>query len=60
MAELKKKETERKGILDQLVVLTEKVLGGKMARPQYLESEQSTISKRSKLGEEIDNVLASL
>jgi len=58
--ELKKKETERKAVLDQLVTLAEKVVGGKMGRPQYLESEQSAMGKRGKLSEDIDLLLAAL
>lgn len=60
LTELKKKETERKVLLDQLVALTEKVVAGKLGRPQYLESEQNATGKRAKLAEEIDSLLASL
>lgn len=60
MNELKKKETERKAVLDQLVTLAEKVVGGKMGRPQYLESEQNSMGKRGKLSEDIDLILAAL
>lgn len=60
LAELKKKDSERKVLLDTLVTLTEKVVAGKIGRPQYLESEQTATAKRNKLGEEIDNLLATL
>lgn len=58
--ELKKKETERKVILDQLITLAEKVVANKMGRPQYLENEQTAIGKRAKFSEDIDVLLASL
>jgi len=60
LTELKKKETERKVILDQLVSIAEKVVAGKMGRQQYLENEQNATGKRAKLSEEIDTILASL
>lgn len=60
LAELKKKETERKVVLDQLISLAEKVVGNKMARPQYLDAEQNAINKRARLADEIDTLLASL
>jgi len=58
--DLKKKETERKVILDQLITLAEKVVANKMGRPQYLENEQTAIGKRAKFSEDIDVLLASL
>lgn len=60
LAELQKKEHERKAILDQLVTLATKVVGGKLGRQQYMESEETAQNKREKLGEEIDALLASL
>jgi len=60
LAELKKKETERKAVLDQLISLAEKVVGNKMGRPQYLESEQNASNKRARIAEDIDTLLASL
>jgi len=58
--DLKKKETERKVILDQLITLAEKVVAGKMGRPQYLENESNAMGKRGKLSEDIDALLGTL
>merc|ERR1712212_549819 len=58
--EMQKKEVERKGLVDQASTLATKVVAGKIGRPQYLESEQQALSKREKLGEESDALLASL
>jgi len=58
--DLKKRETERKVILDQLVTLAEKVVAGKMGRPQYLDNEKNALAKRVKLSADIDTTLASL
>lgn len=59
-SELQKKETEKKGLVDQASTLAIKVVAGKIGRPQYMESEQAALTKREKLGEEIDSILASL
>jgi len=60
VGEIQKKEVERKGLVDQASTLATKVVAGKIGRPQYMENEQQALSKRDKLGEEIDSLLASL
>jgi len=60
LTELQKKETERKTLIDQASALATKVVAGKISRPQYMESEQTAVAKREKLGEDIDNVLTTL
>lgn len=60
VAEIQKKEVERKGLVDQAGTLATKVVAGKIGRPQYMESEQQALTKREKLGEEIDSLLAAL
>jgi len=60
VAEIQKKEVERKGTVDQASTLATKVVAGKLGRPQYLESEQQALTKREKLGEEIDALLSLL
>jgi len=60
VSELQKKELERKGLVDQASTLATKVVAGKIGRPQYMESEQAAVTKREKLAEEIDSLLASL
>jgi len=58
--DLQKKENERKVIVDQLVTLATRVVTNKIGRQQYIESEKNSMAKREKLGEDIDNVLATL
>lgn len=60
LAELKKKETERKAVLEQLITYAEKVVGGSMNRGKYVENEQNASTKRAKISEDIDSLLASL
>lgn len=60
LSELKKKENDRKTILEQLITFAEKVVGGSMNRGKYVENEQSASTKRAKLADEIDSLLASL
>ena len=47
-------------MLDQLITLAEKVVAGKMGRPQYLENEQTAMGKRGKLSDDIDVLLGAL
>ena len=60
VGEIQKKEVERKGLVDQASALATKVVAGKIGRPQYMESEQQALTKRDKLGDDIDSLLASL
>jgi len=60
VADLQKKENERKTLEDQLVALATKVIANKISKQQYIESEQTTINRRDRIGDDIENVLASL
>lgn len=60
IGELQKKESERKLLVDQASTLAIKVVAGKIGRQQYMESEQTAVGKREKLGEEIDTLLSTL
>jgi len=60
VGEIQKKEAERKALVDQVSALATKVVAGKIGRPQYVEGEQAALTKREKLGEEIDALLAAL
>jgi len=60
IVELLKKEGACKALIDQASTLAVKVVSGKIGRQQYMESEQTTVAKREKLGEEIDNLLSAL
>jgi len=60
ITEVQKKEAERKALVDQASTLAVKVVAGKLGRQQYMESEQTAIAKREKLGEELDNLLSTL
>jgi len=60
IGEIQKKEGERKALVDQASTLAVKVVAGKIGRQQYMESEQTAIAKREKLGEELDNLLSTL
>jgi oligosaccharyltransferase complex subunit alpha (ribophorin I) len=57
---VQEKEAERKALVDQASTLAVKVVAGKLGRQQYMESEQTAIAKREKLGEELDNLLSTL
>lgn len=60
LAELQKKESDRKSLVDQASTLTIKVVANKIGRQQYAENEQTALTKREKIGEEIDIILATL
>lgn len=60
LAEIQKKERERKDSMDQLVTLATKVVTGKINRNQYVDVEETAQTKRSKLAEDLDNLLSSL
>lgn len=60
LAELQKKENDRKLIMDQLVNLATKVVSNKLGRQQYVDAEQTTQAKKEKISEEIDSLLTAL
>eukprot|EP00794_Sanderia_malayensis_P007610 gene7610-8450_t len=60
LQELQKKEHERKQLLDQAVLLAQKVVGNKMGKQQYLDSSQSIQTKRDRITDEIEAIIASL
>jgi len=59
LVDLKKKETERKANLEQLVTLATKVVSGKITRQQFSDGEASTKTKKEKIEDEIDALVAS-
>lgn len=42
------------------MALATKVITNKMSRQQYIENEQTTVAKRDKIGDDIDNLLATI
>lgn len=60
LTELAKKDNERKTLIDQQSALATKAVSGKLNKQQYIDSEQTVVSKREKLSEDIDAILAVL
>lgn len=60
LQELQKKEHERKQLIDQAVLLAQKVVSNKIGKQQYLDNSQNNQSKRDRLTEEIEAITSSL
>ena len=60
LQELQKKETERKQLIDQSVLLAQKVVSNKIGKQQYLDSSQNNQNKRDRITEEIEAITASI
>lgn len=60
VAEVQRKETERKAQLEQLVALATKVVSGKINRTQFSDGEASAKAKREKLEDEIEAIVGAL
>lgn len=60
LSDLQKREIERRAVLEQQITLSIKVVTGKLGRQQYIENEQAAQTKREKVTEDIDNLLATL
>merc|ERR1739844_206472 len=60
IAELQRKEHERKALQDQAIVMAEKVVSGRMNKQTYVDNENNNKAKRDKLTEEIDVIASSL
>lgn len=56
MSEIQRKEQERKQLLDQAIVLAEKVVSGRMNKTTYVENENTNKAKREKLSSEIKGI----
>ena len=60
LQELQKKETELKQLIDQSVVLAQKVVSNKIGKQQYIDSNQNNQAKRDRISEEIEAIIDSL
>ena len=58
--ELQRKETELKRLMDDAIILAQKVVDGKMNKQNYVESDEVLATKREKLGLEIENIQETL
>ena len=60
LQELQKKEGERKQLIEQAIVLAQKVVGNKISKQQYVDNNQNNRIKRDRITEEMESIVASL
>ncbi|XP_001636562.2 dolichyl-diphosphooligosaccharide--protein glycosyltransferase subunit 1 [Nematostella vectensis] len=60
IGELQRKEHERKQLLDQAIVMAEKVVNGRLNKQTYVDNENSNKQKRERLSGEIEAIAATL
>jgi len=60
IAELQRKEHERKQLLDQAIAMAEKVVSGRMNKQTYVDNENANKTKREKLNSEIKVIAETL
>lgn len=56
IAELQRKEHDRKQLLEQAILMAEKVVNGRMSKQAYVDGENQNKSKRQKLSGEIEAI----
>lgn len=60
MNDLQRKETDLKRLMDDAIILSQKVVDGKMSKQAYVEAEETNAAKREKLSQEIESIQESL
>jgi len=56
----KKKESERKQLIEQAIVLAQRVVSNKIGKQQYVENNQNNRTRRDRITEDMEDIIGSL
>lgn len=60
MVELQRKEVELKRLMDEAIILAQKVVDGKINKQLYIEQDEANAAKREKLLMDIESIQETL
>ena len=60
LVDLQRKEGDLKHLMDDAIVLAQKVVDGKINKQSYVETDEANAAKREKLSQEIESIQESL
>jgi len=60
LLELQKKESERKQLIEQAIVLAQRVVSNKIGKQQYVENNQNNRTRRDRITEDMEDIIGSL